>query len=65
MRRVLGFSYHKRSFAYSELDYLTLLLLHAETNDIKSQTPVEILGDFERVKDMIAKISNFIIDFTE
>ena len=31
-----------------------LILLHTGTNDIKSQTPVEILGNFERAKDMIA-----------
>ena len=33
------------------------LILHAGTNDIKSQTPVEIFGNFERVKDMIANES--------
>ena len=30
------------------------LILHAGTNDIKSQTTVEILGNFERVTDVIA-----------
>ena len=47
------------------LDYLkpisrkqpSYLILHVGTNDIKSQTPVEILGNFERVKDMIANES--------
>ena len=33
------------------------LILHAGTNDIKSQTPVEIIGNFEKVKDMIANES--------
>ena len=33
------------------------LILHAGTNDIKSQTPVEIIGNFEKVKDMIVNES--------
>ena len=34
------------------------LILHAGTNDIKSQIPVEIIGNFEKVKDMIANESS-------
>ena len=33
------------------------LILHEGTNNIKSQTPVEIIGNFEKVKDMIANDS--------
>ena len=33
------------------------LILHAGANDIKSQTPVGIMGNFEKVKDMIANYS--------
>ena len=33
------------------------LTLHKGTNDIKSLTPVVILGNFDRVKDMIANES--------
>ena len=33
------------------------LIIHLGTNDIKSQTPVEILGNFQRVKVMIANES--------
>ena len=56
---------HPGAIATNMLDYLkpisrkqpSHLKLHAGTNNIKSQTPVEILGNFERVKDMIANNS--------
>ena len=56
---------HPAATVTDMLDYLkpisrkqpSHLILHVGTNDINSQTPVEILGNFERVKDMIANES--------